>query len=476
MKAYRRHGALGALGLVAALVLLASVLRAALHDVSQAFDSLYYHVPFAARFAGISSPEAYVFSPDNQERLKGYALFAEKLQGLLYLATGRPEGANLLAFASAPLLAVYLRRRFRVPFALTIFALFALPLVMTHATSAYVDLPANACAAAFVLEAYALASGRVPARTHTLVFALALGAITALMRFQLAPTVLFGLALVAFAAVRSRRGRTARLALVAAAMPVVFEKPLSNLVLYGNPVYPVELSVLGHALPFHETRYVASPDYLANSPQPLRFLCSIAEIGLPPLGTPSRWTVDQYAPPGTDASRMGGTFAPYLFVMLALFVALAFARGRKARGLVGLVVALTAIVAPSPQSHDLRYYMVWPIVLVCATLVLAVESVSDRRPFARALRLAVPVVALAAFGIVAHTTEYEWIAPSGSTFEEMLAKRVDRTTVAQIAEGETVCLWRPPLTFYYSAQFHGRRYRVIEGETPAACGTARVVP
>ena len=111
-----------------------------------------------------------------------------------------------------------------------------------------------------------------------------------------------------------------------------------------------------------------------------------------------------------------------------------------------------------------------------ATLVLAVESVSDRRPFARALRLAVPVVALAAFGIVAHTTEYEWIAPSGSTFEEMLAKRVDRTTVAQIAEGETVCLWRPPLTFYYSAQFHGRRYRVIEGETPAACGTARVVP
>lgn len=476
MKARRRHGALGALGLVAALVLLASVLRAALHDVSQAFDSLYYHVPFAARFAGISSPEAYVFSPDNQERLKGYALFAEKLQGLLYLATGRPEGANLLSFASAPLLAMYMARRYRVPFGLTVFALFALPLVMTHATSAYVDLPANACAAAFVLEAYALASRRVPARAKALVRVLVLGAVTAAMRFQLAPTVVLGLGLVAFAAVRARKGRTSRLAVVALGAPFVFAKPLSNLVLYGNPVYPVELTVLGRSLPFHETRYVASPDYLANSPQPLRFLCSLAEIGLPPLGTPSRWTVDQYAPPGTDASRMGGTFAPYLFAMLALFVALAFVRGKKARGLVALVVGLTAIVAPSPQSHDLRYYMVWPIVLVCATLVLAVETSRDRRLLARALRVAVPTVVMGAFVVVAHTTSYEWIAPSGSTFEEMLAKRVDKATIDGIKEGETVCLWRPPLTFYYSAQFHGRRYRVIEGETPAACGTARVVP
>ena len=58
----------------------------------------------------------------------------------------------------------------------------------------------------------------------------------------------------------------------------------------------------------------------------------------------------------------------------------------------------------------------------------------------------------------------------------LLAKRVDKATIDGIKEGETVCLWRPPLTFYYSAQFHGRRYRVIEGETPAACGTARVVP
>jgi hypothetical protein len=162
--------------------------------------------------------------------------------------------------------------------------------------------------------------------------------------------------------------------------------------------------------------------------------------------------------------------------MLALFVALALVRGKKARGLVALVVGLTAIVAPSPQSHDLRYYMVWPIVLVCATLVLGVESARDPRLGARALRLALPLVVLSAFAVVAHTTSYEWIAPSGSTFEEMLAKRVDKATVDEIQEGETVCLWRPPLTFYYSAQFHGRRYRVIEGESPAACGTARIVP
>lgn len=473
---------------VAALVLLGSVLRAALHDVSQAWDSLYYHLPFAARFAGILGPNDYSFSPDNEERFAGYALLAERLQGALFRLVGRPEGANLLAFFSVPALAVYLKVRHRVSASVAVFAFFALPLVQTHATSAYVDLPANACAALFLLEAFTLANGH--ARPHwkqrrvkpwQLALALVPGVLAAHMRFQLAPTVLLGLMMLTFVAWKSSK-RWTNLAFLAASVPFVYGKLVSNFVRFGNPVYPVELSVLGHALPFHETRYSSSPDYLEHSAQPIRFVCSLLEIGFSPLGTPSRWTVDQYAPAGTATSRMGGTFAPYVVTMVALLVALAASRATKgslARRLLGFGLALTLVVAPSPQSHELRYYMVWPIVLVASVLVgarsgLRLRPSTSKRPvFPRVASALVPVVALSAFGVVAVTTSYEWITPSGSTFPEVLAKKVDRRVIDSIRDGESVCLWRTPYTFLYASKFHGRRYRLVEGESPAGCGAAR---
>jgi len=454
-----------------ALALVVSVLRAALHDVSQAYDSLYYHVPFAAHFAGIVRDDTYVFSPDNQERIKGYALLAEHLQGALYRFTGRPEGANLLAFAAAPCLALYLRFRHRVSASVALFALFALPTVQTHATSAYIDLPANTCATIFLLECLTLATQRRALRRRDLVLAFVPAALAAQMRFQLAPTVLFGLAILARRTWKSRHGRS--LALVwLAGLPVIYGKPLSNLVRFGNPVYPVELGILGHPLPFHETRYFASPPSLEHAPQAKRFLYSILEIGHPPLGTPGRWTVDQYAPIDSEAYRMGGTFAPYLVAVLVLLVVCAALGKGRARAAVATLAGLTTIVASSPQSHEVRYYMVWPLFAVAATALVVQRA---RGPRVRHLRHLHAALALSAFLAVAGSTDFEWVAPSGSRFEAMVDKRVDKAVLAQIRDGETVCLWRPPMTFFYASMFHGRTYRVVEAEDPRACGEARKI-
>ena len=77
-----------------AVVTTLSILSAALHDVSQAWDSGYYHLPFAARLAGILRPEDFVFHPANTARFAGFPLLGERLQGLLWRASGRPECAN----------------------------------------------------------------------------------------------------------------------------------------------------------------------------------------------------------------------------------------------------------------------------------------------------------------------------------------------------------------------------------------------
>ena len=88
-----------------ALLLLASMLVTALHDVSQAWDVGYYHLPFAGRLAGLLPESEYVFSSANSARYRGFPLLAELLQGLCWRVTGRPETTNLVAFASLPLVA-----------------------------------------------------------------------------------------------------------------------------------------------------------------------------------------------------------------------------------------------------------------------------------------------------------------------------------------------------------------------------------
>ena len=64
---------------------------------------------------------------------------------MLWRVIGRPQAANLLAVASVPVFAWFLRRRFSVPWHVSVLALFAIPLVQAHAADSFVDLPSSVC-------------------------------------------------------------------------------------------------------------------------------------------------------------------------------------------------------------------------------------------------------------------------------------------------------------------------------------------
>jgi hypothetical protein len=446
-----------------AIALLASTFASAVHDVSQAWDVWYYHLPFAARLWGIVPADAFAFHASNEARWQGFPLLGEALQGLLWKITGRLQAANLVAFASVPLLALFLRRVFAVPFHLGVIALFAVPLVMTHATSCYVDLPANACAAALVLLVWRAWSSDAPLRPRAAAGAGLLAAAAAGMRFQLLPVL--GVALLALAPRALRAGKKTTTALVIASS-LVLAWPVKNAVAHGNPVYPVQLSIAGHVLPGPETPYASSPPSLARAPRPQRWLWSVLEIGARPLGSTRRWTVDQWAPPDDDAYRMGGFFGAYVVAMLALFAWHAWRSwaSRRTRAAVVTLAALTAIVSMLPQSHELRYYMVWMLALV--GLALATAPVERRGP--------VTIACVAALAAVIAATRAGYIYPSGSDFSTFLRDKVSRETVDAIEDGERACLSREPLTFLYASTFHpGRRYSVKEAEDRAECGAYR---
>lgn len=426
---------------------------AAVHDVSKAWDVWAYHLPFAARIAGIVGPDAYAFSSENAARFAGFPLLAEALQGLLWAITKRPESANLVALLSLFGLVTFLRRVFGVAPSAALLAFVAIPLVMIHATASYVDLPANVAATMLLLWTYRAFTRPAPPSMRDVAIAAVLAAAVVNTKLQLAPIAcVASLAFVTRAAPGA--GRRARVAACIVAIPIVLATPIKNTIVHENPVYPVELHVLGRTLPGEAAPYVSSPRYLEDASRPRRFAYSALEVGV------SRWSIDQWTPPDDPGYRMGGFFGAYVVVNLAaLGWAVHRRRDRAAFVALAFVAASTAVVAVSPQSHELRYYMFWMLFLVSANLIL----------WSKAAPIAAPAVAATALLFVAWSTRFVYLYPSGDSFTTLLADKVERAIVEGARPGETICLAREPWTFLYAPVFHGGTYRVKEAATEEEC-------
>lgn len=455
---------------------------AAWHDVSQAYDVWYYHLPFAARLAGIMGADAYSFSADNVARFQGFPLLAEVLQGLAWRATGHVQATNVVSLGALFGLSVFLRRLFAVPLHSSLIAFLAIPLVHIHATASYVDLPGNVSATMLLLCTYrVIVNHRAP--SPRLLFGSAiLAAVSVNTKFQLVPITVAAAAVLSWFSLRElrtyssadRATRTAskkRVAVLLLAVPIVFTTPIKNTIAHGNPVWPVELHVLGKALPFREAAYAQSPPHLEHSSRPIRFLRSVLELDNLPIATRRRWSLDQYAPSDHPSCRMGGYFGAYVVVnLLALAWAAWRRRSREAVAAVAVFGGATAIAALVPQSHELRYYMFWMLLLVCSNLVMWTGTPRTR--------LAAGIVSTSALVVVVWSTSGDFLYASGSTFAQFLAKRADASVIEGAAPGERLCIAREPFTFLYAPGFHPpKRYSVQEATTDADCnGARRIAP
>ncbi len=450
---------------VLACALLVSLAVAAWHDVSKAWDVWYYHLPFAGRLVGLAPASSFELGRANQARFDGFPLFGELLQGLLWRVTGRPECASFVALAALPGLAWFLKRTFAVPAHLSFIALLAIPLVQIHATACYVDLPANACVTMLGLLAYRQLVSRKPPSMRVMLGASALAIAAANTKFQLVPVVLAAATVLIATALRRDAKRRMRLLVIALALPLVFATPLKNVVRHGNPVWPVAIHLLGKTLPHAEGAYASSPVWLENVPRPLRWGASVLELGLRPIAEHHRWTIDQWTPPSEPGYRMGGFFGAYVVVNVAALLLAAFVRRtREARVAVMFAGGATLVASLVPQSHELRYYLFWMLLLVALNLVV----------WSRERRALTGLVALVALAVVAWSTEGTYLYASGDSFATFLAAKVDRAALERVGPGERVCVNRQPWTFLYAPHFHPERsYSVQEAEGPDECAGAR---
>jgi hypothetical protein len=512
--------------LLAAGLFLVLALRAAV-SIDPSADAWFFRLPWAAQLAGMMPADSYVWNDHLAQRFAGFPLLIEWGQGQLWRLTGRPEMANLVALGSLILFVVFLRVRFKVPMTLALLGLVAIPLVQVQATGTSADLPANLALTAAFLMLMPLYSTRTPPRLNDAALFFLACALAAHAKLAMLPlvTLVFVLGFLGITLGRLRRPaegkrRVARLlgtwifAILAAGL--VFLIPIKNLVLHGDPVYPMGLKAgaLSYAGP--QDSYELRADGLARIPAGSGSQTLGAEPSqAPSAGTPSPGGEDPIEPfrvraaawanevfdvgaeplfghaPWAQAGaqklplavRDSGFLGWYAIFNLALFVTLIIAGMFYRLGVLVLFAIATALAILAPDHTALHDYLFWMTLLVSLNLIM-LRPGGDLKPSSastRSQRL-FGLVALVALALGIYATQGATLRPTFESLDDLLAAKRDPATLAQVQSHPASCLVGedPSRVFLYAPIFsEGKTYRLKMGpvagephvDADAACGT-----
>ena len=500
----------------ACLLLVLLLLRAIL-TVDPYFDSFAYHLPFAARLAGLCPETCYRMGDYLEAAYDGFPKLFHGLQGLVWKITGLAQAVDVLNVGALALFCLFLQRWFRVPAAWTFCALLAVPLIQIHATSTYIDLPVNLAAAAAILAVMALIRAPETFGWPKLIVLIACLAFAANSKPQMVgvagPVVaMFGIvAIVSLASghrlgpfVPGRLGSWIGLfCFLLLAGAVVGAKLVDNAVAHGNPFYPVRIAMLGLLLDGPIDGLGTTEDSLAETwrpfPSPLRWLISVLEVGAYGYREVP-WTFDQgYCETSLawkDCWRPIRRLVPHGRLLCSV---------RSKPGGFSRLAACFAAGPRSAHSHRnvCRQHALGslPASLARAAVLPVLGDYSHRavpdrgfRPTrwsgaggakASGLLGAVVIVALTSVLLM---TQARYVTPIGRNVDSLIATFGVSERVAAIPDEAVVCVdsgWQP-FTFLFAPVFHpGRSYTVLDGYTAPAvqschhrprCGSRREIP
>ncbi|MDJ0690519.1 MAG: hypothetical protein QNJ41_18665 [Xenococcaceae cyanobacterium MO_188.B32] len=468
-----------------ALTIAISIFFKAIVDVDRSFDTWWYHIPFAARLWNIVPAEQYTNFVKEEYRYLGFPLLVEYLGGFFWFVTRHVQASNLVNYFSLLLYCFFLNSYFQVPFYLSGIALLAIPLVQIHASSFYVDLPGAVLLSALILTTYYLYVHRGKEvdnrRNFILILLVSVAAVNT--KFQLIPIVAFVLSFALLRIVwlrwqliragkKTYRWLLKLLPIVILAGLLIFATPLKNVVIYGNPFYPIRFELAGIVLNHDVGFYQHASDLIKDRPQVVRWLYSIFEVNSP------LWSIDQWSPDAAK-SRLGGFFGAYVaFNLLVLGYIFWQNRCRETKVVIAILGIMSAVTAIAPQSHELRYYMYWMITLVSFNLLLVSHLEKSRSPQTPSLlnfrHLA--IACLPFLVVVAVKTNFSYIAPKFYTLDKHIQTFVDPATFKKIQPGDNVCLVNKSFqyrkTFLYTPYFHpqlGYSFSIRSALDPSEC-------
>lgn len=483
------------------IILVVSIFLKAVIDIDTNYDVWWYHLPFAARIWEIVPREMFIgdekwFEP----RFDGFPLLAHFLQGFLWKITGRIQSTNSVGFFGILGYFFFLKTYFKVPFYLSAIAIFSIPLVITHASTSFVDLFGNVGISILVMMTYRFYVKRQLPQKQELLIAFFGAAIAANTKTQLQPLVFVILIVTGSRLVwlywqkSSSKQLLKMLPIALLATVIIFATPVKNTVLYGNPFYPIKVEVAGIVL-----NHKLSPEAYESGNRQQNWFESVLDIN-----ATLHWTADQWSP---DPSRIhrGGFFGAYVIFNILLLFGLSIyelihnQQLTKAEGLFDARAALLTVLIMSivpanfPQSHELRYFMFWMICLVSLNLYLLSHSQLNQRLWRWLQPKYIGLVYLVFLTIVLSKTGSFYGRPVFNSLEQRLASRVKPELLGQIDPKEEMCLiikpglpnrLKVPLesqenAFLYSSYFHPELdydYSIQAALDSASCGDRTIIP
>ena len=430
-----------------ALVVIISIFLKSIIDIDPHYDTWWYHLPFAARIWGIVPREVFLLENTQELRFEGFTLLGEFFQGFFWFITQRVQAANLVCFFSLITYIYFLRTYCQIPLYLSVIALLAIPLVLTHATTCYVDLPGNIGVAILILMTYLLYARKHLYTKRDLLIIFLAGAYAANIKPQLVPLVflilcfiVFRILWLKFKQIQDRKTQWKWLLkfipIMFLASTLIFATSYKNIIAYGNPFYPTRIEVAGVVLNHKKPLYNAVPDSLADASKAHRWALSLLEYKSP------HWSVDQWNGNNPDLyDRMGGFFGAYVVFNL-LLLGYIFLRDRCRETITAciLVTIMSVVAANFPQSHELRYFMYWMISLVSINLYLVsrYERSSDKLRWLKPKNSGVVYALFLA--IVLAKIGYFYAKPTFYSLDELIQKSVKPEILSQIHPGDSVCI------------------------------------
>jgi hypothetical protein len=466
---------------------MAAVCAKAFIDFDNAWDSVAYHLPFAALKTGLVTPQQYQLTGTLQHYYDGFPSPPSYLRGWLWILFRRPEATNLLSLASFCCLVLYVWKIFRIPVGWVTIALLAIPVVQVSVTRSQIDLPANVFMTIVVLSICDWVLRPEDFTRLKVLIAVGAAALAANFKPQMVLQVLVALCVVGMLGVVSmRRGWQSSMTTAIRARPfrsvlafslaccVVFATPLANWYRFQNPFYPIAVRVGTRDLfagPMPPGGLWPEPVYSATWPQAFRWLLSVLEFRAFDF-RPIPYTLGNGdVPVGAMSMRVGGYMG--LAVLFSLWLFVVAARSRRDRMAVTFSVALLVVTGTSaivPGSHELRYASFWMIFLVVATVIMLDGKTPPLSDWSRAYK----AFLLATLVYVICITGGQHVWPQGTDLKHFLkAYRIDQRLTATVHGGETVCLADDPQAAFFFAPIFHRAFAVahpysvrVEGFTP----------
>ena len=450
----------------AVIFLVSSALKACV-DLDYNFDSIAYHLPFAALRVGLVTESQFRLTGVLQNYYDGFPMLASYLKGWLWRLSGKPEAVNLLSVVSLWCLIGYATRVFRLKFEWVVIGLAAIPVVLVSVARNQIDLPANCFMTILALSVCDWYSRPDTFGKLRIGIAVGAAALTAHFKPQLVLHVAMACVIVGVIVANSLRAKSPLtsglrkrpvLGVVTAVVSffLIFSEVLSNWVKHRNPFYPMEVKVSGLTVfpgPLTPWGLWPQPMYSAHYFQPLRWLLSVVEFRAFDFRRIPYTVGNGDVPMDGMSAHAGGYMGLAVMLSLGLFLYLVWRRRDRAAWTycvaLGVITVLSAI---PPGSQEIRYAVYWMMFLVLTNLIMLSEPSADLIGYARMYKLFL----LCELIYVCLITGGEHIIPEfrGLARYEKIFHTEEQLEKA-VRAGDTICLSTNYQTaFMYAPTFH----------------------